>query len=465
MNIFQLSVKYIRSKPLSSLLSISLVSLGVAMGSFLLLFNKQFKDRLFNNLDGIDLVVSAKGSKLQMILSSVYQIDAPTGNIPLEKSFVVTKNPYVEKAIPLAMGDSYKGYRIVGTDQQYFDHFNGTLHQGRFFRNDLEVVLGSRVAQKLHLHLGDEFYGSHGMIEDGGHVHETYSYVVVGILEESNRVLDQLILTQIGSVWRMHQEHDNHDDHEHDDHEHDDDVHEHGHNHDHGNEHGHDHGHEHGHDHEHSHQMSIEDLELILKDRPALDSIDPTNKEITSYLVSYKKDATGQSSARAFVEYSNIIDQFAPEMGYAKPAVQLRRLLEMTGLGIQMLQILALIIILISSASVFIALYNSLKERKYEIAIMRVQGASRKRIFFLVILEGIIIAILGYIIGLLISHLGMQFLASSLEETYRYRFTGFLFTYQEIFLGLGTLLVGFLAAVFPAMQAYRTDISETISSR
>jgi putative ABC transport system permease protein len=492
MNLFKLSWKYLAAKPLSSLLSIVLVALGVSLASVLFLLNQQFKDRLYKNIEGIDLVVSAKGSPLQMILSAVYQIDAPTGNIPLKESFVVTKNPYVETAIPLAMGDTYKGYRIVGTDHQYTTHYKAVVAQGKLFEKDLEVVVGSRCAQKLGLKLGDTFYGSHGLVEDGGHVHETYAYEVVGILEEANKVIDQLILTNVASVWRMHDDHD-HGDHDHDDthdhegHDHGDahdheghdhgDAHDHeGHDHgdahdheghDHGDAHdheGHDHGdahdhegHDHGdaHDHEgHDHGSTTKDLAPISKE----------GKEVTAYLVSYKKDNNGNTSARAFVECSQIIDQFSKTMGYAKPSIQLQRLLEMTGLGMSFLKYLALIIIIISAFSMFISLYSSLKERKYEIALMRVGGASAMKVFMMIILEGLIIASVGLLFGLLISHLGVQLMAGSLEESYKYTFTGWLFLTEEVYLSVGTLCIGFLAAIVPAIQAYATDISTTLSN-
>ncbi len=105
MNLFKLSWKYLAAKPLTTLLSIVLVALGIGLASFIFLVNRQFEDRLYKNIDNIDLVIGAKGSPLQMILSSVYHVDVPTGNIPLKDCAIgVLKNPYIEKAIPLALG-------------------------------------------------------------------------------------------------------------------------------------------------------------------------------------------------------------------------------------------------------------------------------------------------------------------------------------------------------------------------
>lgn len=440
MNLLKLSWNYLADKPFSTLLSTILVALGVSLTSILFLLNKQFQDRLYKNIEGIDLVVGAKGSPLQMILSSVYHIDAPTGNIPLKESFVVTKNPYVEKAIPLALGDSYNGFRIVGTDSQYVAHFNAKVAKGRLVDNDLEVNVGARAAEKLGLKLGDNFYGSHGLVEEGGHVHETYAYEVVGILEETNLILDQLILTNVSTVWRMH-----------DDHGHDHDEH------DHGDTHAHE-GHDHGdaHDHEgHDHKPKVAKI---------LPPISKEGKEVTAYLVQYKKDGQGNTSMRAVVEAAQIIEDNSESLGYAKPAIQLQRLLEMTGLGMDFLTILAFIIILISAFSMFISLYSSLKERRYEMALMRVMGATPAKLFVIIILEGILVAAAGLILGLLISHIGVQAMAADLEETYKYNFSGFIFLKEELYLGLGALFIGFLAAVLPAFQAYNADISETLSN-
>ncbi|WMX16927.1 FtsX-like permease family protein [Aureispira sp. CCB-E] len=507
MNILKLSWNYLADKPFSTLLSTVLVALGVSLTSILFLLNKQFQDRLYKNIEGVDLVVGAKGSPLQMILSSVYHIDAPTGNIPLKESFVVTKNPYIQKAIPLALGDSYNGFRIVGTDSQYIAHFNAEIAEGRLIEKDLEVNVGARAAKKLGLKIGSTFYGSHGLVQEGGHVHETYAYEVVGILKETNLILDQLILTNVSTVWRMHDDHDHgshdhgdghsHDDHDHGSHDHGDghshdahdhgshdhgdghshDAHDHG-SHDHGDGHSHDahdhgshdHGDGHSHDahdhgsHDHGDGHSHDNHDHGDKKVQNLPPISKEGKEVTAYLVQYKKDGEGNTSMRAVVEAAQIIEDNSESLGYAKPAIQLQRLLEMTGLGMDFLTALAFIIIIISAFSMFISLYNSLKERRYEIALMRVMGATPSKLFIMIVLEGLLVAVFGLLLGLLVSHIGVEVMAADLEETYKYTFSGFIFLWEEVYLGLGALLIGFLAAIIPALQAYNADISETLSN-
>ncbi len=379
MNLLTLSWAYFRSKPLNSFLNVLLISLGIGLTSILLLLNSQLKARLYKNIENIHLVVGAKGSPLQMILAYVYHIDMPTGNIPLSESFLLTKNPYVERAIPLALGDSYKEFRIVGTDSNYLGLYDAKLAQGRLFSRDLEATVGYSVAKKLKLKLGSTFFGAHGLVADENmHSHEDYPYQVVGILEKTNTVLDQLILTNVSSVWRVHESHEHEESHDLEivgDSSAMSKAHSHGgHNHD-----AHDHDHSTCTDPTHNHGKKIN-----------LDSLPPISlegKEITAYLVQYKRDGQGEVSAMATNMVPKMINDNSEKMGYAMPPLQLQRLLDMTGVGTQFLTLLAGLIMLVSALSMFISLYNSLKERRYEIALMRVMGASRFRVFALVIVD------------------------------------------------------------------------------
>ena len=120
MNLIQLSWRSVTDRPLKMLLSVMLFALGVGLISFILLMDKQIQENFERNLAEVDLVIGAKGSPLQMILSSMYHIDAPTGNISLKeiRPFLNPRHPLIEEALPLSMGDSYRGYRIVGTDHK-----------------------------------------------------------------------------------------------------------------------------------------------------------------------------------------------------------------------------------------------------------------------------------------------------------------------------------------------------------
>ncbi|MBC8884172.1 ABC transporter permease [Flavobacterium piscinae] len=205
--IAKLAWKNLWFKPLNTVLSLVLLTASVAIISLLILLQEQFEKQFSSNIDGVDLVLGAQGSPLQLILSSVYQVDAPTGNIDYKEAEVWMKHPFVDTAIPLAFGDNYRGFKIVGTTPDYIKKYTATISEGKVFEKNFEVVIGSEIAKKLNIKLGDKFFGTHGDAEEG-HVHEEYAYVVVGIASPTGKVIDNLILCTVESVWEMHSGHD-----------------------------------------------------------------------------------------------------------------------------------------------------------------------------------------------------------------------------------------------------------------
>lgn len=457
-----LSWKNIINNRLSTTLSLILFALGVGLISLLLTLNKQVQEKFDKNLAEIDLVIGAKGSPLQLILCNMYHIDNPTGNISIKeaKAFMRPGHPLIETAIPISVGDSHKGYRIVGTTTDILGLYKGEISQGKIWEHPMEVTVGATVAANLKLKLGDEFKSSHGLIEDPNLVHDdAHSLRVVGILKPSGSVVDQLILTSTTSVWNVHDhgahealegednhaghDHDSHEGHNHDDHDHDGDGKP-----DHAPEDHDDHaGHDHtNHDHDHDADASVE--------APPLWEME--DKEITALLVQFKG-----RNFRTLNLARNINDN--TDMQAAVPAIEINRLYSMMGVGMDALEWLARIIVFVSGLSIFISLFSSLQDRKYELALMRVMGATPGKLFALIILEGLLLAVLGYGFGILLSHLSMGFLGEYMSEEYKYSFQAWSFLKEEGYLFLGALAIGFVAAIIPAIQARNTDISETLS--
>lgn len=440
MNIFKLSWKNLTHKPGSMILSLILFALGVGLISFLLLLNSQLQDKFEKNLGGIDLVVGAKGSPLQLILNSMYHIDAPTGNIQLKdaKPFFNPKNPLIDQAVPLSLGDSYKTYRIAGTTHEFLSLYNAEIEKGEKWSDHFEVTLGATVADKLGLDIGDTFKSTHGFIADDQmeHDHED-DFKVVGILKPTGAVIDQLILTSNATYWHVHapagEEEHAHEDHE--DHE------------------GHDHSeHEGGHDHDHEHDGEANEIYTESEDLIAAED----DKEITSMLLTFKgRSYQSLNLARNINENT--------DMQAASPAIEINRLFSLMDTGSKMLNILAIAIIIVSGLSVFISLYSKMRARRYELAFMRVKGATRNQLFILIVLEGVIIAVMGTLIGLILAHASMYFLAGSMEENYRYTFSAFEFLFSEIWVVLAAIAIGIVASIIPALQAARTDISKTLA--
>ena len=412
MNLLRLSWKNLTSKPLDMALSLILFALGVGLISVLFLINKQVQDKFDKNLAGIDMVIGAKGSPLQLILCGMYHVDDPTGNISIKeaKPFLRPNHPLISMAVPLSVGDNYRSYRIIGTTHQILDLYEGQVAEGKAWEDEYEVTIGASVAKRLDLKLGDSFQSSHGLVQDENLVHDDAgAFKVVGILEPSGSVLDQLILTNTSSIWAVHD----------------------------------DHGAEMEHDslaHDHAEEG---------------DWLAQEDKDITMVLVKFKaRNFRTLNMPRNIAENTNMMA--------ASPAIQINKLYDQLGVGMDFLQAVALAIIIVSGLSIFISLFSSLKDRQYELALMRVMGASRARLFILIILEGVLLAIVGYVIGIALSHGAMAMLSGFLEESYQYQFSAGTFLAEEGYVFGGAILLGLLAAMIPAIQASQTDISETL---
>jgi len=387
MTIFKLSWRNLVASPLNTILSLLLMSLGVGIISLLILLNNEMKQQVKNNLKEIDMVVGAKGSPLQLILSSVYHIDNPTGNIPLSSINKLKKNRLVDLVIPLSYGDSYKGFRIVGSTHDYFDLYNAEIKEGRRWEGGFEVVVGSDVARMHNLQIGDNFYGSHGLLK-GGHVHDNYAYTVVGVLNFSGTVIDKLILTDYQSVWNVHN-----------------------------------------------------------KD-------DDSEMEITAALFKFKNPTALIKLPRKVNETTNL--------QAAVPVFEMNRLINLLGIGFNSIQFIAVVIMIVSGLSIFISLYNSLRRRSYELALMRVHGASRWQLVKLIQFEAIFLSFIGAFFGLLLSRLSVYILSSLVSENNTMNNFPLTFVPEELWLLPSALLIGILAALIPTLQAYRTNIPKLL---
>jgi putative ABC transport system permease protein len=414
MNVVVLVWSYLKSRPLNTVLNVILLSLGIAVITLLLLLNRQFEEKITNNARGIDLVVGAKGSPLQLILCNIFHIDFPTGNISLPEAEKIARSRFVKKAIPLALGDSYRSYRIVGTTSDYAALYGGQIDAGTWHNEPLEVTIGSNVAKLAGLSPGDEFASAHGLSE-GGHDHDEHHYVVKGILKPTYSVLDNLILTRVESIWEMHEEH--------------------------------------GKDSTDSEPSLVDsvDQSILIPGIAANDS----SKQITAMLIRYRSPMAAIQMPRTVNSQSSL--------QAASPAFESARLFSILGAGVDVLMAFGYVLVVISGLSIFIALYNSLKERKYDLAIMRSMGAGRPRLFISVLLEGGMLTLLGWVAGVLTGHGVVIILSMVLTEFNKTGISGWVFYQEEWIILVGSLLLGLLCALVPALQAYRTDISKVLA--
>ena len=428
MNLLTLSWKYLTFRPLSTGLNAILLAFGLAIITVLLLVQHQFEQKMTRDAAGIDLVVGAKGSPLQLILSSVYHIDFPTGNIKMEEAQRISRSRLVKKVIPLAMGDNVQGLRILGTNHDYLDLYAVKFAAGKAWEKPFEVTLGAESAKILGLKLGDSFSGSHG-ISVGSHDHDQHAFTVTGILAPSGKVVDRLVLTSIESVWYTHDEEGGA---------------------------------------EPIASEEGEEANLAVEEAPEL-GMDPhlqavaargfpitdQDREVTTLLVRYR-------NPMAAIQLPRMINS-GTSMQAASPAFEMSRLFELLGVGISLLQGLAIALVVIAGLSIFIALYNSLKERKYDLAILRTLGASRGQLVGLVFLEGISLTTLGALLGIGFGHGFLALVVALTTQEVVSLVDPWVFLPEEGLIFGYALAVGIVASLIPAWSAYQTSIAKQLT--
>ena len=428
MRLFYLAYRNMVSKPLNLLLSMLLLTLSISLVTFVLQLSEQMGSQLQKNIAPFDMVVGAKGSPLQLVLASVLHIDAPTGNIRLEDAKPLMNHPFVDYAVPVSYGDNFKGQRILGTEQTYLEKYKAELAEGDWFAESFEVVLGAQVAQKWNLNLGDQIIGTHGLVQSDLDPHDDHPFLVKGILKPNGSVLDQLVITSLESVWDSHahesesQEVENSTEASgHQDHEHEGE----GHAHDHENE-------EHEHEHEHD-----EDL------------------EITSLLVKFKSPM-GMVQIPRFINENTVMQS-------ALPGIEIQRLIGLLGSGVQTINGIALAILLVSGLSIFISLLKTIRERKQELALLRVYGFRTGQLLRLVLGEGLLLTVLGLLMGWLIGRIGVLLFSIYTQNTYGFSLTLVRPSKEELFIFLGTIVIAAIASLLAALPVFKLNVANTLS--
>ena len=400
MKTIALAWRYLWSRPLAAGLNVLLLSLGLASLTFVLLVSHQITKAFERDLAGIDVVVGAKGSPMQLILSGVFHLDVPTGNVPLAAVKALAQHPQVAKLIPVSLGDSFRGFRIVGTTPDYITHYQASFAQGTLWAAPLQAVIGAQVAAQSGLKVGDSFAGSHGL-GGGGASHGQTPYVVSGVLAASGSVLDRLVLTALESVWQVHEA----------------------------------------------------DTALDDEDRQMLEE----EREVTLALIQYRTPL----AAVTFPRFVNT----TTELQAAAPALEITRLLNMIGVGTDLLRALAAVLLLTAGLSVFIALWSAVRERRADLALLRMLGAPPRKVAALLLCEALWLALLATVIGVLAGQGLMAWLAWLLQLE-KSVLIGALSWPVEL-IGVPALAVGvaLLSALLPAYEAYRVNVFKLLQSR
>ena len=392
--------QFLWSRPLAAALNLLLLSLGLASITLVLLVNHQIQQAFARDLAGIDVVVGAKGSPLQLILSGVFQIDTPTGNVPLAEVQALQANPQVAKLIPISMGDSFKGYRIIGTTPDYLSHYAGVMASGALWQAPMQAVLGAKVARDTGLRVGDSFVGSHGL-GGGGHAHGQTPYAVTGVLAPSGSVMDRLILTATESVWRVHEK----------------------------------------------------DTALDAADQKILEE----EREVTLALIQYR-------SPLAAVTFPRFINT-STNMQAASPALEVSRLLGLIGIGADVLRAFAGVLLLTAGVSVFIALWSAVRERRADLALLRMLGAAPRQLAALLWCEALWLALLATLLGLALGQGVAALLAVALDVDKSISLAALNWPLALLAVPALALGVAVASALLPTWEAYRVSVLELLQSR
>ena len=411
------SLRQLRYRRTSSILTMLSVSLAVALVIAILATVGGMREGILGSMGHYDLVVGKTGSETQLILSTIFHIDNPLGNIPFSYVEKLSADARVKEVIPVGLGDMVQGYRMLGTTPAYLTASQLAVAEGKLFDAPDEAVLGAVVAKALGLKLGDEFVSSHGISQDGGsdnHDHEL-EYIVVGILAPTGTPSDRLVFTSLESIWLVHGLlHDEDHDDDHDEEDCDDEDHDHGHEHD-----------------------------------------DEDGLPVTAILIKPNGPAEAMQLRRELNEESGIQAVFAIAV--------VRKVLEYLGTGGYLLLGVAFVSVIVSSLALFISMASAAVERKRDVAVLRALGAKRTVVFGLVCLEAVLIAIVGSAVGYVLGQLtafGIRLWVISASGIT----PGFVLinTYQLLALLIAVAL-GTAAGLVPALTAYRLEPTKHLS--
>lgn len=380
-------------------LSTTVTALSTALAGGLLMAVWAVKAQtraVFTQTDGgFDGVLGTRSSPLQLVLNSIFHVDASPGNVALDDFLSVQRHPSVALAVPIAVGDNYGGFRVVGTTLDLFEKVEYAPGRqlrpaapGRLFDPQRrEAVVGSFVAQRLGLRYGDEFHPSHGLRDDADHDHEE-TYVVVGILQPSNTPADRVIWIPLAGLQLMS-----------------------------------------GHAQE-------------------------TASDVSAVLVKLRTPMAGKTLDQLYNKKDSRLT-FAWPIGTI-----MAQLLDRIAWIDRVLALIAILVALVAAASILASIYNSMNERRREIAILRALGARRRTVFSTVVLEAATIAALGALAGFVVYAAILLAAAATLRAQ-----TGVVLDpwspHPVLALApAAMILLGALAGIVPALKAYQTDVAE-----
>jgi len=428
MNIGFLAIKSFRNRKLSIGLAIASISLSVALLLGVEILRTQAKSSFASTVSGTDLIVGARGGSVNLLLYSVFRIGNPTNNIDWHSYDEIRSQPGIKWSIPLSMGDSHEGFRVIGTDDNYLEHYrygrarNLTLAKGTWFDHEDETVLGAEVAASLGYRLGDEIIVAHGAGDESFITHDEQPFQVVGILASTGTPVDRSVHVSLDGFDGMHKEWRSGDD-----------------------EHLHDPLHGLNHDKDHT-------GEAITREHAV-------ERNISAFML-------GLNSRTAAIGLQRRINQFEDEpLSAILPGVTLLELWQIIGLVEHTLLAISMFVVIVGLSSMLIILMTSINERRREMAILRALGARPGHVFSLILGESIAITLLGIGLGILIVYgiflLGHDWIARKFGLFIEMN----LLTPNLVYVVLLVTLIGILIGLIPGIRMYRYSLIDGMTIR
>lgn len=395
--------------------AITALCVALATGLIMAVFaiNQQTRQAFTGGPVGFDAVLGARGSQLQLVLNSVFHLETSPGNIPWSMYKAVEKQRGVSLAVPYAVGDNYRGYRIVGTTGDMFDKFEYQkgkkfeMARGRTFdASRQEAVLGSFVAEQTGLKVGSKFQPSHGLTEDpNGHSHAE-EYIVTGIMAPTNSPSDRVIWIPLEGIFRMGG---------------------------------------------HVLRGSGERYEAQRGQE-----IPDEHKEVSAVMLKFSNPQMGMRLQQTINNQGN-----AGTLAWPIGRV-MGELFEKLGWVHRVLTMVAYLVVVVAAASILASIYNTINERRREFAIMRALGARRGTVFSAIVAETASIAAIGVVAGFGVYAAILAVAAQVIRSTTGVVLNVWQYDPVLVWGPVGIVVLGALSGIVPAVKAYRTDVAENI---
>lgn len=413
---FTIIRRSLTSRLFSTVTTALTVAIAVGMLLVLLAMMDAGKQAFRRGSGDMHLLVTKEPSALVSVLNGIFYAAPPPASLKYEELQRIKTDPRVAMAIPNQQGDSYAGLPVMATEAAFFTDFAPTpgepwqFAEGEAFDAPFEVVLGAKAAEMTGLQLGETIALNHGPAGKEAHVHGEFQYTIVGILKPTGSAHDRTVFTDLESSWTLH-----------------------------------------------AHDRRLRDNPDAPLTTP--DSITDADRLVTGVYVR----AASRRGSNASASVGPLAYQLRQE-GFmiAEPTKEIDKLFRIVG-NINVILVAMAVVVMVSSAvSIMVALYNSMEQRKRQIAVLRVLGASRGRVFGLVLTESAMLGLLGAIGGVLLAILGGFAVAEALRAILGIVVTPVYPPEWIMLVIVSAVALAALAGIVPAMVAYRTSVAKSL---